>query len=624
MTRLFSWAAALSVVSVFSVSQVSAYVGEVHNYTRRATTGNGWDIDGKSFDYVIVGGGTAGLVLANRLSADGSNSVAVIEAGPSGYEDNDKFVVPSAMLYDSAVNTQYDWQYKTTSQKHLNGKEKSWPRGKVLGGSSAINGLYYVRPSREEADAWAELAGKNGWNHWGWDNLLNGMKKSEKLQTPLKSVREQAHIEYDGSSHGRNGPIHTTWPAVTYGPVGAFIESASKVAVPRVKDAYGGENHGTYVALSSMNKRNWQRSFSRNEYLDPISDRNNLQVLTGHLVTQVIFDRSDKNHVQATGVHYKASVDEVEHTVHANKEVILCAGAINTPQILQLSGIGSSDLLNRHGIDVVVDLPGVGENLQDHISFGLSFRAKNDKDVAPQQITGNKKTDSYVNSAVSYVNFESLFKHPDHVRSKFQARARELAGEGKKNEAVRRGQEKTYESLAQHVFGEDVVSPVEILGNLIFGSINIQAALQHPLSRGYVRIKNKNPFEWPLMNPNYLKEDMDMTVLRQALKLIRKISQESPLKDLIAHEDSPGSDVQSNEDLENWIRENAGTEYHPSSTCSMLPRSEGGVVAPNLKVHGTSNLRVADASIPPLSMSCHLESVVYGIAEIAADLILGN
>ena len=621
MTRFISWA--LVSVAVLCVSQVSGFYNETRVFDRRQTTGNGWDLDNKSYDYVIVGGGTAGLVLANRLSADGSNSVAVIEAGNSGYDDNNKFIVPSAMLYDSGTNTQYDWQFKTTAQKHMNGRKAAWPRGKVLGGSSAINGLYYVRPSDAEMNAWADLAGGNAYDHWGWDSFFRYFKRSEKFQTPLKSVQDQAHIHYDDGSHGHHGPIHTTWPAITYGPVGAFIESANKAGVKMNKNGYDGKNQGVYLALSSLNKDNWQRSFSRNEYLDPIGDRKNLHVLTGHTVTQILFDRSDKNNVQATGVHYKAAANEYEHTLHANKEVILSAGSINSPQLLQLSGVGPSGLLQSLGIDVVVDLPGVGENLQDHVMAGMSFSVKNDKDVPPQKVTGNKKTDSYVNSAVSYVAFHNIFNDADAFRGKIQARVKAIPDELNVDDSVREGYRAVYDKIANDLFYSNV-SPVEVLGNVMFGSISLQAALQHPLSRGNIRITSKNPFDYPRINPNYFREDIDLKILREAFKLIREITQQPPLKDHIASENWPGNGVQSNEQWEDWIRNAAGTEYHPSSTCAMLPRNKGGVVNPDLKVYGTRNLRVVDASVPPLALSCHLESVVYALAEAAAEIILNH
>lgn len=621
MVRFISWATVS--VALLCVSQVTAYANHTAMFSRRQTTDNGWDLNNKSYDYVIVGGGTAGLVLARRLSDDGKNTVAVIEAGNSGYDDNEKFVVPAAMLYDSGTGTQYDWQFHTTSQKQLNGKQVSWPRGKVLGGSSAINGLYYVRPSRDEVNAWADVAPGNAHDRWGWDNLLRAMKKSEKFQTPLRSVKNQGNIKFDRDSHGHNGPIHATWPGIMYEPMGAFIESTGNLGVDRIRDGYGGDNLGVYMALSSINKDNWERSFSRNEYLDPFSNRDNLHVLTGHTVTQVLFDRSDRNNVQATGVHYKASPNENEHTVHANKEVILCGGAINSPQLLQLSGIGGADLLNKRGVDVVVDLPGVGENLQDHVMAGMSFSVKNNRDMAPQRITGDKKRDSYVNSAIAYLGFDELFKDPNGFRGKIQDRANDIADEMNVDGRVKKGVNELVKKLADDMFYQRV-SPIEILAGEIFGSLSIQAALQHPLSRGSVHIRNKNPFEYPRINPNYLQEDLDLTVLRQAFKFARKISQEPPLSNYIERENSPGSSVNTNEEWEDWIRKSATTEYHPSSTCSMLPRSKGGVVDSNLKVYGTSNLRVVDASVTPMAMSCHLEAVVYGIAEIAAEIILGN
>jgi len=618
MKGIISWAV-VSAAVVLSATETLAF-SNVTSFEKRTTTANGWDLDGKSYDYVIVGGGTAGLVLANRLSANKGTTVAVIEAGNSGYDDNDKFVIPDANLYNSAVNTQYDWKFHTSSQKHMNNRRASWPRGKVLGGSSAVNGMYYVRPSKTEVNVWSKLAGGSG--RWNWDSLLAGMKKSEHFRGPVKSVENQLNIQYDTDSHGTNGPIGTTWPGVTYSPVEQFIKTADKLSGSINKDPYNGHNHGTYVALSSIDKTNWHRSFSRNGYLDPVSSRSNLHVLTGHTVTSVIFDRSGKK-AQATGVHYAASSKEAVHTVHANKEVIISGGSINSPQILQLSGIGDKNLLNGLGIDVVVDLPGVGENLQDHVSAGMSFKPKHKKDAGPNSVTGDAKTDSYVNSAVSYTSLSRLFNNKDSIIGKIQSRAKQIADSHNVSPSVRRGQSKAYDAIANNIFPANV-GPVEILGNVMFGSISIQAALQHPLSRGSIKITSKDPFAYPKINPNYFNENLDLVILREGFKLIREMSKQSPLKDVIDYETVPGDKVQSNEDWEDWIRSAAGTEYHPSSTCAMLPRHDGGVVDENLKVYGTKNLRVVDASVTPISMSCHLESVVYGLAEVAADIILGN
>lgn len=588
----------------------------VHQYAKRQVTTNGWDLDNKSYDYVIIGGGTAGLALAGRLSADSSKSVAVIEAGATGYDDQQKFLVPDADLYDSSLNTQYDWQFKTTRQNYMNGRRASWPRGKVLGGSSAINGLYYVRHSKREQNTWNDLIGGG----WDWDSFLSAMKKSENFSPPLRSIARAENIEYESSSHGHNGPIHTTWPAVTYDPIGAFIRSSEAVAAPLNSDPYNGRNWGTYVAAATMKKSDWTRSYSRTGYIDPVASRSNLHVLTGHTVTKINFDRSDRNNVKATSVEYAASSGEATHTVHANREVIVSGGAINSPQILQLSGIGPSSLLNSLGIDVVVNLPGVGENLQDHLSAGMSFRPKKSSYVPEQRVTGDAKTDSYVNTAVSYVHMDKLFKNPDAIISRIQNSVNDIVNNANVPESVKRGQRKSYEAIANRIFTSNV-APIEILGNVMFGAINIQAALQHPLSRGSVKIHTTNAFAKPHIDPGYLSQNMDLTILRQGFKLIRKIVDQSPLKDLIDYEENPGSNVQSNDQWEDWIRQNAGTEYHPTGTCSMLPRNEGGVVDQNLKVYGTSNLRVVDASVPPISFSAHLMSITYGIAEVAAELI---
>lgn len=612
--------AAVAVTLVLNASGSLAAWG--NSTFEKRSTGNGWDLDNKSFDYIIVGGGTAGLVLANRLSADHSNSVAVIEAGDSGYDDNDKFTVPDANLYNSAVHTKYDWQWRTSNQNYMNGRRISWPRGKVLGGSSAVNGLYYVRHSQKEQDAWADLAGGNGHDRWSWGSMLSAMKKSEHFHTPVKHVQNANQVQFDAGSHGHNGPIHTTWPAVTFDPVSAFIKVASKLGAPINKDPYNGRSSGTYLSLSSLSKGNWKRSFSRNAYLDPVADRSNLKVLTGHTVRRVVFDRSDHNNVQATGVQYSDSANGNVHTVHANKEVIISGGSINSPAILQHSGIGEAGLLNNLGIDVVVDLPGVGQNLQDHLSAGMSFKPKDGVNAGPNSVTGNARTDSYVNSAVSYVRMSSIFQDADNMIQKFKNVADNI-NNGNVPEVVKKGQKKSYSKIAYDLL-DSGISPVEILGNVMFNSISIQAALQHPMSRGSIKINSKNPFSAPTIDAGYLTHKIDLAVLREAFKLIRKMSQQSPLKDLIEFETVPGDKVQSNEDWENWIRSSGGTEYHPSCTCSMLPRSEGGVVDTNLKVYGTKNLRVIDASVPPISFSAHLESIVYGIAEIGAEIILGQ
>ncbi len=223
----------------------------------------------------------------NRLSANPNISVAVIEAGASGYADAAKFSVPAANLYDSSVGTQYDWQWQTTPQSGLAGRSAPWPRGKVLGGSSAINGLYYVRPSDTEQNAWSDLIADDAWN---WDQMFAAMKKSESFTAPNAATTRTVNVGYNPASHGTDGPLHVSYPLQTYPEVGAFIESATNVGIPASSDPNAGNNTGVFLATSNINPANATRSFSRTAYLDPVAARPNLSVLTGHTVTRVVFN----------------------------------------------------------------------------------------------------------------------------------------------------------------------------------------------------------------------------------------------------------------------------------------------------------------------------------------------
>ena len=594
---------------------------------RRSLSGKPKDIDGKTFDYVIIGGGQAGLVVASRLTEDSSLNVAVIEAGESGYDDNDMLLPPAANLYNGAVGTKYDWSWNTTAQSGLTGSDgksgrvAKWPRGKVLGGSSAINGLYYVRDNKAEQDAWAKLIG-NADDIWGWDNMYRAMKKSEDFTAPQKDIANQAHIQYKKSAHGSGGPINVSYPGVTYPSVGAFIQSAGQVSAPINSNPDSGSSWGTYVAGSTINPSNWTRSFSRTGYLDPFTERPNLHVITGHMVTKINFDTKNKSSITATGVNFQKKPGSKTYSVSAKREVILSSGTINDPQLLQLSGIGDANLLKSKKIDVLVNLPGVGQHLQDHIAGGITFKPKNASEMAPAKVTKDAKTDSYTNSAVSYVNTTTLFgggynKLIQNVRNNLT----NVLNSMNVSDDVKKGYNLTYTAQIDDVF-QSKVAPLELLHAMTFGNLQVEAALQHPLSRGSIVISSTDPFDPPQIDPQYFHNDVDIQVLREGFKLARKVAQQSPLKDMIDSESEPGNSVQSNADWEKWIRQIVNTEYHPSCTCSMLPRDAGGVVDKNLVVYGTSNLRVIDAAVPPLSISAHLMSVVYGIAEIGAELVM--
>ncbi|ETS65339.1 hypothetical protein PaG_00071 [Moesziomyces aphidis] len=589
---------------------------------RRSVTTDAGALSGNTYDYVIVGGGLAGLVVANRLSANPNISVAVIEAGASGYADAAKFSVPAANLYDSSVGTQYDWQWQTTPQSGLAGRSAPWPRGKVLGGSSAINGLYYVRPSDTEQNAWSDLIADDAWN---WDQMFAAMKKSESFTAPNAATTRTVNVGYNPASHGTDGPLHVSYPLQTYPEVGAFIESATNVGIPASSDPNAGNNTGVFLAMSNINPANATRSFSRTAYLDPVAARPNLSVLTGHTVTRVVFNSTQTDEAVASGVQFAASRGAAVSTVYARKEVVLCGGAVNDPQILQLSGIGDAALLDRVGVEQVVDLAGVGYHLQDHLSTGVVFSPSSGATMPPTRITGDAATDSYVNSAIAYVRGSTLFSEQQWSSLIDQMRQNRAASVEAYDApaAVKAGYNATYTTQVETLFPTSI-GPIELLFALSFGGVQVQAALQHPLSRGSITVTSTDAFTPPRIDPGYLSNDVDMTILRQGFKLARRLGSTSPLADFTSAETAPGSAVETDGQWDEWIRRTVGTEYHPSSTCSMLPRQLGGVVDARLKVYGTRNLRVIDAAVPPVSFSAHLMSVTYGLAEIGAEMVLSD
>ncbi|KUI57771.1 Glucose oxidase [Cytospora mali] len=586
--------------------------------SKRDVTTNGDELSGQTYDYVIVGGGLAGLTVANRLSADPNVTVAVIEAGADIYgADQERFLTPSAVLYDSFLNTDYDWKWVTSEQAGLGGRTTPWPRGKVLGGSSSVNSMYMVRASQQEFDSWGSLIGDA--DQWGWDSMFAAMKKSEDFQEPQQDVQSLVpSLQYNAASHGTGGPIKTGWPGKEYAMVQPFFDAVSSLGTPVNPDPDSGDSWGAFLATSAINSQTWQRCSSRNGYLDDIDfERSNIHVLVDHQVTKVLFDTTDG--VTATGVQYATNSSSTVHTVNAAREVIISGGTINSPVILQHSGIGEASKLNALGIDTVIDLPGVGQNVQDHLSAALLYPLQNSADGPPSEITGDAKTDSFVQSAVAYINLTTLVgSESESILANLRNNVATAVNSYDIPDTVKQGYNATYLSQVNNVY-DSSVGLVEILFADIYGTINIQVALQQPLSRGSILINSNDPFNGPTIDPGYLSQDIDLHLLREGHKLARRIG--SAMSGTLGAETSPGSSVSDDDSWNSWIKQNAGTEYHPSSSCSMLPRELGGVVDKNLLVYGTTNLRVIDASVAPTAVSAHLMTATYGIAEIGAEII---
>jgi choline dehydrogenase-like flavoprotein len=572
-------------------------------------------------------------VLASRLTEDSNKTVLVIEAGNTGYEVQNKIDVPGNAYYSSLLNTDYDWQYKTAPQANLGNRVLDWPRGRVLGGSTAVNGLYLVRPSALEVNAWAQLAGPNGTEFWGWDSLFAAMKKSEKFTPPAEEIAKEFDIQYNADSHGTSGPLDYSYPGYLLPIVGDWTTVLENIGILSSPDPNGGQGWGAFVATSSINPTNWTRSYSRSAYIDPLPPRANLHILANTRVMKVNTEKNTDGTVKATGITYALTPNSAWQTVTANKEVILSGGAVGSPHMLLLSGIGPKDQLAQFNITPVVDLPGVGEHLQDHLASQVIYKTSGQtaaqEAVNQTLVNGSSTFLSFVNSAIAYSNITDLFgdyasTFKDEVSKNATWAVETLSPTT--DATVRAGYAATYALQAEQL----IMSPigqVELLLGLTGtaqggdDSVAVQAALQRSFSRGRMYLNNSSPWEYPVIDPNYLAHPADVWLLREGLKLARKLSQTDPFSKTLTTEVYPGPAVSTDAEWDAWLKTVVTTEYHPSGACSMLPLEQGGVVGADLKVHGTSNLRVIDSSVFPIEFAAHLMTITYGLAEKGADLI---
>ncbi|KAK4868201.1 hypothetical protein LT330_007399 [Penicillium expansum] len=582
-----------------------------------------------AYDFVIVGGGQAGLVLGARLSEDKNHTVLVLESGGDGDEYRKRIDTPAYSYFDSLWTTPLNWDFYTVAQPNANDREIEWPRGKVLGGSSAINGLYMTRPGKDEINAWKDMLGDmDGADNWSWDSFYAAMKKSENFSAPTdQDVIDEAGLVWNASYHGTSGPIHTTYPDYTFPEVGNWLKSLQSMGIPISPNMYGGENLGADVSTSCINPSNWTRSYSRSGYLDPLADQGNYDVLANAHVTRLVFGNSTSSGKKtANAVEYTTDSGSTKLKVKVNKEVILAGGTIGSPAVLLYSGVGPKDVLSKAGVDLVSELPGVGQHLQDHFSATVKWSSNVDTAGSIFYDNGKDKNNpkflTYIDSAVAYVNSTAMYgSKVDEYDSKFIASIDQYAPNTTYDDGVVTGYKAICNTTSKIFNGS--TGQIELLfmnsdGN---GDIGITAALQHPFSHGRIYINSSNPMDYPVIDPNYLNNPADYEILLAGIKLARQIGETSPMSKSLTNETSPGTSVQSDDDWVAWLRKNGGTEFHPSSSCAMLPQNQGGVVDANLLVYGLSNVRIADASVIPIALSTHLMSSTYGVAEQASDII---
>ncbi|TFK24520.1 mala s 12 allergen [Coprinopsis marcescibilis] len=625
----------------------------LHQLAKRAFTLAGPDDILKSYDYVIAGGGLAGLVIASRLSEDAGTSVLVLEAGLSGDARAADVNAPAGAYYASIVGSEYDWNHPIEPQRFLNGRAGNWPRGKILGGSTAMNAMYLVRPARQELDAWSNMLAadpetRDGSELWNWANLFEAMKKSENFTAPSGEAYEVAgEYPFSAANHGESGPMQLGYPSVMVEAVAGWLPALEAAGVPPLEAPNGGVTLGGFISPSSISPANYTRSYSRSAYIDSLPPRSNLHILSEATVTRLGF--SDRVRAQvgdesealiANRVEFGLGDGSTRFVVGVNREVVLAGGPMGSPKILMHSGVGPADVLNAIGLDVHLELPGVGQHLADHMTAGVVFRAAvptgGDVRDRDDEFSRSPEFLSFINDAVGFTDIQRLFGD-NHVLLQQEvaeiiqnATANDGAGIGDMSmerlvpggsPEVRAGYLHTYNITAQTLW--ENVGQIEFLLSLISpGSISIQSAIQHPFSRGRVYINSTEPYDPIVIDPNYFSHPVDRTIIRQGVKVVREIGNALRTAGIVTEEVQPGPDVQSDEALDGYLTNwGANTQYHPAGSCAMLPRKLGGCVNAKLKVYGTANVRVADSSVYPFEFAAHLASATYGLAETAAEVL---
>ena len=592
-----------------------------------------------SFDYIVVGAGLAGLTVANRLSADSSTTVLVIEAGNDDRNDPNVYDVDN---YGKAFGTSLTYTFTTVPQ--IGGRTKAPKGGRTLGGSTSINGAAWNRASRAQYDALGPMMFNSAHGGWNWDGLLGYMKKSERF-IPPNTQQQNLGARYDPSVHGTNGPLEIAftqnqnskrssggatqeWRRMFTGrQQSAFIQAIGEtLGVEHVDDQCAGHANSVAYTPNSIGV-NGRRTSSASAYYTPVEKRKNLTVLTGTMVKNLLWSNSKDANALSSGVVVQQGRDGMPISLAANKEVILAAGALNTPTLLQRSGIGAKQDLDQIGVDAKVILDGVGKNLQDQTMTTIGSRANVDY------------SGSGPSNAIGMPNVDQIFSNSSDVReyitSHLDSWASTLLSQG--HIASKASVLTQWKSAVSLIF-DSKVPVVEFFFDTGFptNSYGIDIWTLLPFSRGSIRATSLNPYDAARIDPNYYGLPIDMDMQVASLRAGRRVLQHNALKSLTySGETTPGFNLIPDgpnhgrySRWRDWILGYTGGGFaavsHQLGTAAMGVRDQGGVVDGDFKVYGTQNVRVVDASVLPVQVSAHLSATLYGVAEKAADAILGK
>jgi len=531
------------------------------------------------YDYIIIGAGSAGCVLANRLSADPKNKVLLLEAGP---KDTNMWIHVPVGYARTLVDPKVNWLFPTEPDPGSNDRVHVWPRGKVLGGSSSINGLLYIRGQAADYDGWRQM-GNEG---WGWDDCLPYFIRSEGNET------------FTGELHGKDGPLGVSDPT-EHNPVSdAMIDAGVEAGLPRKPDVNEGDQEG--IGYYQLTVKDGRRMSAARAYLKPAMDRPNLRVETEALVHKIVFDGT-----RATGVSYEQNGEMLE--ARAGKEVLLSGGAVNSPQILELSGIGKADHLKAQGIDVIADLPGVGENLQDHYVISVQHKI-----TQPVTVNDQAQGFAFLKEVAKYLFLKKglLTLSAAHIQAFVKTRP-ELSSPDVQFHILPATMDlekfKTQQVMELNKFPGLTTAPCQL----------------RPESRGSIHIKSPDPREYPAIRPNYLADPIDQQTAVAGIRWARKIVSQPAMEKYRGEEIMPGEAIESDDEILGFAREAGSTIYHPVGTCKM-GTDDMAVVDSQLRVKGVQGLRVIDASIMPRLISGNTNAPTIMIAEKVADIILGK